>query len=202
MTESQKMLAKRLLYLSLDLHEKVLLWLSYRGLKPVSGITVERRNIALLRRGIKTSPPNIKNKINRIRKWVHDADLHYATEPGYPNAWHVGRDKNQVTLSAKILHRFDYKSEYQSGILFGFPIESAKAYAHNRILKPGENRISMIKPFEFSPYQFFSTRADHGREDGQIAKVWESSIRKDVPLLAKWYEEYSARQRSGKFREK
>ncbi len=206
MITSQKNLAKRLLYLPLDLNEKVLLWLAYRGLKPVSDITVQRRNMALLRRGIKTSPPNIKNKINRIEKWIHEAGLFYATELGHLSSWHVGRDKHQTALSAKLLHRFDYGSEYQTGILFGFPEESAKAYAHNRGVKLGERQIPMVMPGHqslhpylknkyFLPYIFYSIRADNIKEDSQVAKLWADTIRKETPILAKWYEDYRAKQR-------
>ncbi|MFZ2202208.1 MAG: hypothetical protein WAV56_02315 [Microgenomates group bacterium] len=205
MSTKQEELAKRLLYLSLDLHEKVLLWLAYRGLKPVSEITVERRNLPQLRRLVRQGKKIVSNydknslKIKRIRKWIHDAGLFYATEPRYPSCWHIGRDKDKVKLSAKILRRFDYESEYQSGILFGFPKKSAEAYAYNRISKLKNDPVPMVRPGGQSlhsylrnkyylPYIFFAIRADRIKEDSQVAKVWADTIRQEVPILAKWFE--------------
>lgn len=212
MIESQEKLARRLLYLPLDLGEKVLLWLVYRDLKPVSEITVERRNFFLLRRGIHdTSYDNDAPKIRRIREWIHDAGLVYAFDPKYPGSWHVGKDKDKVALSAKILRLFDYESEYKTGILFGYPEESVKAYARNREIGVEKNQIIMVWPglqvFHpylkdkyFTPYIFYSIRADRVEEDSQIAKTWADTIRKEVPTLAKWYEKYvtDRRKQEGK----
>lgn len=183
----------------LDLHEKVLLWLAFRGLKPVSEITVHRRNMVLLRKGIRTSSPNIKNKIKRIKKWIQDAGMFYATEPKYETSWHVSLDKNKAKLSAKVIHKFDYKNELLSGTLFGFPKESVKAYAHNRVVKFGKKAILMVSPYDFNhhylknkyyrPYAFYAIRADRVKEDSQTARLWADTIRKEVPTLAKWFEE-------------
>lgn len=206
MNTTQERLAKRLLYLPLDIHEKVLLWLAYRGLKPVSEITVTRRNIALFRRlirqgkKIKSTYDSNSPKTKRVRKWIRDANLFYATEPGYPIAWHIGRNNSKVRRSARLLHRFDYKSEYQSGILFGFPKESAKAYAHNRITKDEKKLIPMVSPFRaeqsflknkyYKSYAFYAIRADRVEDESRVAKLWADTIRKEIPLLAKWFENH------------
>lgn len=216
MTDFQKKLARRLLYLPLDVNEKVFLWLTYRGLKPVSEITVTRRNYALFRRflrekELKTNKPVSNNdsnnqKIRRIRKWVKDAGLSIATESKNDTSWHVGKDKDKVILSAKVLHCFDYKNEYKSGILLGYPEESVKAYARNRILKLGENQTSMVWPgmkfFHpflkdkyYTQYLFYALRADRVKEDSQVAKSWADTIRKEVPILAKWFEKSISDQR-------
>lgn len=216
MTELEKKLARRLLYLPLDVNEKVFLWLTYRGLKPVSEITVTRRNYAVLRRllsgkNLKTNEPvsdsdSNGQKIRRIRKWVKDASLFIATESKNDTSWHIGKEKDKVTLSEKILHRFDYDNEYKSGILLGYPEESVKAYAHNRVLKLGENQTPMVWPgmkfFDpflkdkyYTQYLFYALRADRVKTDSQVAKKWADIIRKEVPTLAKWFEKSIADER-------
>ncbi len=215
MTELEKKLARRLLYLPLDVNEKVFLWLTYRGLKPVSEITVTRRNYSRLRRLLSEKnletfePEDNSQKIRRIRKWIRDAGLHIATEGKNDTSWHVGRDKDKATLSAKILHRFDYENEYKSGFLLGYPEESVKAYAHNRVLKLGENQTSMVWPGMkffypflkdkyYTPYLLYALRADRVKEDSQVAKTWADVIRKEVPTLAKWFEKSIADERKRK----
>ncbi len=193
-------LARRLLYLPLDLGEKVLLWLTYRGLKPVSEITIVRRNLPELRRQLLAGKREIKKPkkacVDRIKTWLQDAKLAFTAEPD-SIAWHVGRDKTKVEQSAEILHHQDYQSQYQSGILFGFPKESAKTYAYNN--KSDKDKIPMVRfgqissnPYlkdkYYSPYIFYSMRADRIKEDSQIAKKWASTIREQVPTLAQWYE--------------
>ena len=198
--KSNSKLARRLLYLPLDLGEKVLLWLTFRGLKPVSEITIVRRNFPELRRQLRSGKRKIEkpNKVylDRIKTWLEDADLAFIAEPD-SITWHIGKDKAQVEQSAKILHRQDYQSKYQSGVLFGFPKESAKAYAANS--KLGKDKIPMVwfgqissnpylKDKYYSPYIFYSMRADRLKNDSQIAKKWADTIRTEAPMLAQWYE--------------
>lgn len=187
---SEKKLANRLLYLPLDLREKILLWLAYRGLKPVSELTVIRRN-----KNTKTN----NQKIKKVKKWIKDADMFYATDKKNLTSWHVSKDKNKAKNSAKIIHRFDYQSECQSGILFGFPKASTEAYAFNRNVKLGEDQIPMIWPGlvyfhpylknqDYAPYIFYAIREDRIKEDSMVAKKWADTIRKELPILAKWFE--------------
>lgn len=209
-------LAKRLLYLPLDVQEKVLLWLAHRGLKPVSEITVERRGniISLLRRGIsKVSTYSYNSpRTKRIRKWIRDAGLYKATESKYKTSWHIGRDHNRVILSTKVLHKFNYENEVKSGVLLGYPLASAKAYAYNRNLKIGDDKIPVIYPGYvfmdsylkdkyYTPYIFYAIRTDCVKEDALTAKTWADAIKSDVPVLAKWFEKEveARRKREGKF---
>ncbi len=193
--EQQEKLARRLLYLPIDLHEKVLLWLAYRGIKPVSEITVERRDLPLFRRllrqgkKINSTYNDNDSRIKRVKKWICDAGLFYDFDPEYPSSWHVSYDKYKAQLSVKILRKFDYQNEYLSGILFGFPESSARAYAHNRVAN-AENQIPMKPPFTNSPYEFFAIPTDKLSEGIQAAtvKVWADTIRQDVPKLAEWSE--------------
>lgn len=209
--DTQENLAKRLLYLPIDIHEKVLLWLAYRGLKPVSEITVERRGniMSLLRRGIRRVSTYSYNspKIKRIRKWIRDAGLFRATQPKYETSWHVGKDKDKVIESAKILRMFDYENEVKSGLLLGYPEESAKAYARNRGKSEEEVMKEMIgtgslvyedsylKDKYFTPYIFYNMPRNRVVEDSKVAQKWADTIREEVPILAKWFERWEADRR-------
>ncbi len=205
----QASLSRRLLYLPLDLHEKVLLWLTYKGLKPVSEITAEKRNKVHLRRMMrdveykKTHKSsydfNSKNS-KRIRKWLKDAELNLATEPSHESAWHIGKNADQVKTSVQIFHNFDLKKEIETGILFGFPEESAKAYAHNRnkdfeetlkvMVGTGDLRFKneYLKDKYFTPYIFYNMPKDKVQEESKIPKIWADTIRRDIPKLALWFE--------------
>jgi hypothetical protein len=202
----QNKLSSRLLYLPIDLGEKVLLWLTYKGLKPISEITVSRRGniMSLLRRGIKRKSTYDFNssKSNRIKNWIQDAGLYFKPESENDMSWHVGKDKNKVELSTKIIRKFDYENELKSGLLFGFPEESAKAYAHNRIAKD-EKQIPMVWPDKehyfddkyYASYVLYNIPLEHVEKDSQTAKLWADTIRKDVPKLAKWFEKMEKNRR-------
>lgn len=203
MGKSQAVLAGRLLYLPLDIHEKVLLWLAYKGLKSVSEITVERRGnvFALAKRGIRKESTYKYNSPSskRIRKWIRDAGLSIAIEPKFNTSWHIGKDRDKVSLSVKIIHKLDYDNEVKTGLLLGFPKESVKGYAKDRVAKSEKEMIPMIWPGDkcndpylknkyYTPYVFYAIRKDCVVEDSKIAQIWADTIRKEVPLLAKWFE--------------
>ncbi len=202
------------MYLSLDLQEKVLLWLTYRGLKPVSEITAEKRNKAILRKKLlgKTFRDTFVDtydfnspKSQRIKRWIHEAGLVFVPEPGGELSWHVGKKADQVNLSVEIIRKFDYDNELQSGLLFGFPEESAKAYAHNREVKQdqaipmvGTGSLRFENPYlkdkYYTPYVLYNMPISRVEEDIQTAKLWADTIRKDVPKLAKWFENSEVRR--------
>ncbi len=206
---SPKSLASRLLHLPLDIHEKVLLWLTYKGLKPVSEITVLKRNRTHLRhmmsdpeyRRSYKSPYSYDSKNSkRIRRWITDAGLHLSIEPGHDTAWHISQNPNLAKESTELLHKFDTESEIKSGILFGFPKESAKAYAENRnksddevekiMVGTGEllYKNNFLKDKYYTPYVFYNMPKDKVEEESNIARIWADTIRQDVPKLATWLE--------------
>lgn len=206
MKQTQDILAKRLLYLPLDLNEKILLWLTYKRIKPVSEITVVRRNFTKLKLGIRT--PDLKNndpRLIRIKKWIKDANLKVIPERNSTISWHVGKDVEKVKRSVKIIRKYDYDSEIESGKLFGFPEKSVEAYAKNRVAKsekeeiPMEMAIYSLNPFfknkKFTQYAMYSMRTDSIKEESEIAKKWARCIQKDVPTLAKWFEKHEIAMR-------
>lgn len=208
MNKIQEKLAKRLLYLPLDVHDKVLLWLTYKNLKPVSEICADRRRKAELIRKIRdkkfrnsyisTYNPNSPNS-KRIKKWIHDASMFIATEKSGDISWHISKNKTKAFHSAKIIHLFDYQHEIEKGSLFGFPKKSVEAYAHNQTSKTkslipmvGTGSLKYDHPYlknkYFTPYVFYNTCQNSITKDSQIAKKWADTIRRDIPLLAKWFE--------------
>ena len=207
MNTKEKNLASRLLYLPLDLHEKVLLWLAYKGLKPVSEITASRRGnvFKLLKKGIKPKSNYYFNssKSKRIRKWIKGAGLFIAIEQGHDMAWHVSKNSDLAKLSTKSLHKLDIKNEIKTGQLFGFPETSIQAYAQNRnknfdetlkvMVGTGEllYKNEYLKDKYFTPYIFYNMPKNRVKEDSQVAKVWADTIRHDVPKLATWFENKS-----------
>lgn len=200
MNNIKESLAKRLLYLPIDVGEKVLLWLTYRDLKPISEITVQRRNFSKIRRGIKTIFDEDHPNIKRIKKWIKDAGLFKVNEPEYKSAWHVGKDKSKVEISAKIIRQFDFESEVRTGTLFGFPKASVRAYAENRNKSDDEIENIMtgtgdllykdpyLKDKYFTPYIFYNMPKSKVIEESQVARNWADTIRKDIPKLADWFE--------------
>lgn len=203
---TQEILAKRLLYLPIDVGEKVLMWLTYKGLKPVSEITVIRRNLSQLKKGIRNNNYDFNSSSSiKIRKWLEDANLYLLSEPEYPGSWHIGKNLEDVKLSSKVIRIFDYENELISGKLFGFPPKSVIAYAANRsleapdpnqpILWPGDKfQNSYLKDKYFTPYLIFALDANRIEEDSKVAKTWADTIRNDNPLLAKWYEKRSLKE--------
>lgn len=201
MKDDDNKLASRLLYIPLDIHEKVLLWLAYKGLKPVSEITVIRRNLSLLRKGIRpNSFDSSSKKILKIKRWIQDAGLVYTTENDEPQSWHVGISKVDTEKSTNIIRKFDYENEYQSGRLFGFPKKSSEAYANNRVEKEQKKQIPMVgtgylkyknsflKDKYFTPYIFYNIPLKNVQTESLVAKTWADEIRSSLPKLAMWYE--------------
>ncbi len=139
----------------------------------------------------------------RVRKWISDAGLYLAPEIKGDISWHVGKNPDQVKLSTQILHQFDFENEIKSGLLFGFPETSAKAYAENKNRSEAEiNKIMVgtgelihkndfLKDKYFTPYIFYNMPKNRVKEDSKIAKVWADTIRQDVPRLATWFENKS-----------
>lgn len=206
---NKEKLASRLLYLPIDLNEKVLLWLTYKGLKPVSEITALKRNRAHLRRMMRDplykksykSPYDFDSRSSkRIRKWINDAGLYLAIEPEYETAWHVGSNPEQVKTSTKLLHKFDIENEIKTGLMFGFPEVSVRAYAENRNKSDEEIENVMVgtgdllykdpylKDKYFTPYVFYNIPKSKVVEQSQVAKKWADTIREDVSQLATWFE--------------
>lgn len=183
MTDFDKKLASRLSYLPLMLSERVYLWLTYRGIKPVSDI------------GFIKDKKNPKTK--RIIKWLKDAGLCYIPESTSKNNYvgvHISKDKEKAELLDRLSLKDDKKSEFTKGTLYGFP-EKAAGVPKNMLT--GEYYTHpYLKNKYFTPYMLYGSRRDHIKEDSQTAKLWADTIRKEVPTLAKWFENKGQKDKS------
>lgn len=175
--------ARALLYLPLDINEKIFLWLTHVGLKPVSEITITRRK-------------SNKSNPEKIAKWIKEAGLVYSSDNDNSDCWHVGRNTEDVKQSIYSLHKFDFENEVITGKLFGFPENSVRAYATNKDPKDGtvvwvgdKYQNEFLKDKYYTPYLLFSLSAKDIEEDSRVAKKWADTIKTDVPKLAKWFED-------------
>ncbi len=206
----QNNLANRLLYLPLDIHEKILLWLTYKGQKPVSEIAAHKRDkkylcLRRLNPELAKKYPQEKYDYNsrnslRIRKWLSDAGLVLITESPQDITWFISHDLEKAKAAMQSLHRFDRDNQIKTGLLFGFPRDSVIAYAD--CLSKTQDEIGKImvgtgdlvlkneylKDKYFTPYIFYNISREKIKKDSQIAQKWADVIRKDVPKLAQWFE--------------
>lgn len=212
---SEKELASRLLYLSLDLYEKVLLWLTHKGLKAVSEIQAEKRDKKFLRLRLldpekAKAYPREKFDINspktkRIRQWIADAGLTYLVSSTSDTNWYIGKNEKEIKTVMDSIQKFDIENQVQTGVLLGFPKEAAIAYAENLSKTYEESKKVMVgtwsdvfeneylKDKYFAPYVLYNMTKARVEKDSEIAKKWADTIRKDVPRLAKWFEKLQQR---------
>lgn len=209
MTKQQN-LANRLLYLPIDLNEKVLLWLTHKGLKPVSQICAEKRDRKYLKMRL-TDPERAKQykpkefnfdspNSKRIRKWLNDAGLKLITNTPPDSDWYVGQNETDVRKVFSSIGKFDYDNQVTTGLLLGFPKESVLAYVKNldkeweeaekEMVGTGEALVKdkFLKDRYYRPYIFYNIPKSLVESESQIAKEWADTIRTDIPKLAKWFE--------------
>ena len=159
----------------LNVQERIQLWLTHRGLKKATLITLE------------------KNKQNqRIFKWLHDTSLEWVQKR---ERIFVSKNKLIANQLSNIWNKNNQESEYQKGILLGYPTKPSQAfakYADNKYR--GKYLVNIIDPnfpksvIPYYPYIFFIVRKGKEKVDSVIAKRWAKVIRADIPKLAKWYE--------------
>lgn len=216
MTTEEK-LASRLLYLPLDTQEKIFLWLTHKGLKPVSEIQAEKRDKKYLRLRL-TDPEKAKEypkekfdinspKTKRIRKWIGDAGLFFLSSDPSDSNWYIGKKIEDIKIVMDSIRKFDKENQIKTGLLLGFPEEATKAYAENLGKSYEEIKKVMVgtgasvfeneylKDKYFAPYVFYNMAKTRVEVDSETARIWADTIRKDVPKLAKWFESEQTRKR-------
>lgn len=166
-------LRKSLPYLPLNIQSRVELWLTFRKLKPSSIIVLRNSKLS---------------SIKRVTGWLKRTNLIYKLLD--EDKIIVSYEKTSVDKLKKIWHKNTPKSDYEKGILLGYPIETVKAFEKNR------SSLTCITAKDFPRnsldyYQYitFLVRKGHEESDSKISKFWSECIRTDQPLLAKWYEE-------------
>lgn len=195
--KNNNVIKDRLLKLPLDPGEKVLLWLTFIGQKPVSDIHVLIRDKEKLRKGEFTSKnSDIESNLVEIKTWITDAGLIYEIEKEHPTAWRVGKDKTQIIKSIDYLHNSNKDKQIELGLIFGYPKNSVEAYVNNQETTYEQFIQIMIPPRGiegenseyFWPYAIFAISKSHQDEGVKLAKLWADIIRNDLPELAKLYE--------------
>jgi hypothetical protein len=174
-------LASRLLYLPLFLPKKNYLWLTYKGIKPVSLIPLSREN----------GPLAYTHK-KRIYHWLKDAGIFYKIDPiTKGNTIHliISKDPKRIEEVIKLGSNLTLEAEYELGILLGYPKEAVHAYVYEYSTISFDDKANLLDTkhpeFKYSGYRF---RRGFEQEDLKTAILWMETIRKDIPKLAKWFE--------------
>lgn len=195
--KNNQTLKDSLLKLPLDPGEKVLLWLTFVGQKPVSDIYVLLRDKDKLRKGqFSIKHQDVENNLKAIKAWISNSGLFFEIEKEHPYAWRVGRDKTLVEKSIKYLHLPEKDKQCELGLIFGYPKNSEEAYVNNQESTYEQFIKNMIPPRGieggnseyFWPYAIFAISKCHKDEGVGVAIKWADIIRKDLPELASQYE--------------
>lgn len=172
-------LSSKVLYLPLNIQSRVELWLTYKNLKTASLIILRDH----------------KTKTKTIFNWLKDANLNFIVNPKNLNQIFVSKNQETCQSLQKIWGINTPKTEYQKGILLGYPEKTVKAFSLYSQHPNRKDYLTNIKDPSFPknhiyyyPYITYTLRKNHEIEDSRIAKIWSDCIRKDLPKLASWYE--------------
>lgn len=165
-------LKETLLTLPITLEGKVQLWLTYKGLKPVS-------TVAFL--------PTITSKEKAIfNTWTKEANLFQSVDHKSDAFIFVSKDKALSQKAADIMWSETHEALVQKSKLFGYPEETVLAYK-------SKNRV-VVHPNNFhkywAPYVRYIVRPEYIERDSLPARVWADVIRNEIPALALQFEEY------------
>lgn len=173
--KSPHKISDRLLSLPVTLEGKVQLWLTYKGLKPVSTAQF-------------LSSRTPQEEVD-FSKWLQDAKLVQAPDHKSEEFVFVSKDMDLAKRAAEIMWSENKDDLLEKGDLFGYPQEAVRAYAFQK-------DVTVITPSNFqeywSSYVRYLVRTTHINEDRLTAKNWADVIRKDIPKLAIQFEEEMA----------
>ena len=177
MDQSQLLnLSKKLLSLTITLEGKVHLWLTYKGLKPVS--TVQ----------FKTSENSIDQ--NNFTEWLEDAGLTYSPDLKSSEFVFVSKEIELAKRAAKLMWSENEEDLIEKGRIFGYPMAAVKGYA-------SKEKMSVITPKTFpmywAAYVRYLVREENIDEDCETGKLWADVVRSDNSELASLFEEEMAR---------
>ena len=105
-------LKRSLLSLPVIILGKVELWLTYKGLKPVSAITLETNFSDL---------GEMQKK--KLKEWLKKANLYHFMDQEEDRVLHVSKRSENAELSSRILWSKNYEDIIEQGMLFGYPPE-------------------------------------------------------------------------------
>lgn len=184
-------LGSRVLRLPISPLGKVELWLTYRQLKPVSSITLNSDSTNSLQ----------DPKTKEIIKWISDAGLQFFPDPKVERILHVSRSLRLAKVAARIARSNTYEDTLTKGKIFGYPVKAGEVFAvqfpliaEKKPIPGGIKFVVQVKDRELLshywwPYARYSVRRGYVYEDSLVAKKWADVVRREVPKLAKFYEE-------------
>jgi len=169
---SPQNISQTLLSLPVTLEGKVQLWLTYRGLKPVSTAQF-LTNIS----------PQDKT---HFHTWLKNAQMIQTPDLESDEFVFVSKDLARAQRAAAIMWSENRDDIIEKGDLFGYPKSAVAAYAD-------KEEMLVVTPQSldkyWAPYARYLVRHAHVEEDTSISKVWADTIRKDIPELAGQFEE-------------
>lgn len=178
----QDKLASQLTILPLWVVNKVELWLTYKGLKPVSLFSPRKKD------GLTAA------QFNKIKKWITNAGLFIEPDPHSGDEEHFIISQNTKLLDK--VKKMDFSSHalpenyHKLGVLLGYPSEATKAYAYGSSSKliGADDTGSPVRNKPESSYAQFLLRKGYEKEDIKTAKIWMNTVRHDIPKIAKEFE--------------
>lgn len=173
---------------------KILLWLVYQDLKPMTTISDDF--------DWSQSPLADKSKLNlekenKILNWLKSANIKYQYSIRFPHVLHVSKDKDILDKNAKYESDESVVAHSFRGEAFGFGKVAAQAYAQAAQKDPmfpndlviHAALVPELSKVDWYPYIGFLVRRNHELEDAEIAKKWAEICRMDIPEIAKQFEE-------------
>jgi len=162
-------LKSRLPYLPLEILGRVELWLVYKDLKKAGTITSRDR----------------KNSKSRVEKWLKDASIFFQVDSKYSDLFHVSKNKDVATQLNKIMWSEKQTNVYKKGILYGYPKKAVKTFS----ISPAKCTVlsGKYKNKPWFPYARYMFRKENVKDDSKSARLWSETLKKDIPLLDKWY---------------
>jgi len=176
MSTYKDQLSKRLLYLPVSILGRVEFWITYRDVKQASSAT--------LRAPFDTS----KRNTTRIVNWLTDAEMYFSIDQKNADLIHISKSENLANKMATIQWSELKKNITFRGYSYGYPTKAVDFFAKDPHKLVQIRNDEKLKKYYWKPYVRYIVRPGYEYEDSLVAKEWGDLIRKDVPLLAKWFE--------------
>lgn len=170
-------LSKRLEDIKLWIESKIQIWATYRDLKPVSSLII--------------SDDATESERLLVFEWIKDANLLFETDDGNRNLINVSKDKSKLKKIMEIMWSTKAEDHIAKGLLFGYPKEAVVEFANNHAAMErggGEN----LK-FDHFAYIRYKTRTSNPIEDSSAALSWAELSRREIPNIAKEFEDALAK---------
>ncbi len=139
-----------------------------------------------------------QQKKTRLVNWLQEANVAHMPSRKRSKILHVSKDKKLLDLNQKYELGEDFATHIERGKLYGFPRKTIENYANavsnDENLFPNEKVVfaamsDEVRGHYWYPYTEYLLRKGHEYEDSLIAKKWADLARKEIPEVAKEFEE-------------